>query len=416
MTSSMKTIVLLLASFVTTTSVCYAFSTQDLKKLIREQDLRSVEDVLPFLPKELRNNFTVQHQGFGLQGATSEKPRIILFGKDGKFILTFNGSNEQNMGNDLEILEFNEKKNEFELHHVAFTPEAVKYDQNLSTCLSCHTSSADSKPFPIWGRYPSWRGSFGSLEDRIIGKEKVPFENFQRTALSHPRYQHLIFPDGSSASPYSDDRTETVTFRPNSTMGSYLARLNAKSIAKTISTRANFEKFLLLVSPSFFNCKEKMEVATLQKLNLKMESEYRALSISRKFSNRNYYDLENLSFFLGSSTYAFGQHSYGIVNTNGEIILQTNIFDPYYLDTFYLFTPNYVLSELSVPFFAKYPELKNDYDLISISSRLGKNKRLNQTPRDAAILKMMDELGQPLYLKEEKCVTFTQILAKEFSL
>ncbi len=394
----------------------FAFNTANLRELITSRNLRSVDEVIPLLPSELRQSFTLQYQGAGLQDANKENPRAILFGKDGKFIITFNGDSTQRMGDDLEILEFNDHKQGFELHHISFDSGKVSYDRDLSKCVQCHTAAANSNPFPIWGRYPSWRGSFGSLDDMVFGREESPFLAFKSHMPSHPRYRHLEPAAGSPVSPYSTEKVQTITFRPNSNLGSYLARLNAKSLAAQIKLQKDFEKYLLLLSPSFYHCKLKMGPEMLSALEAKLGVAFAAKKIQRPYPQLAHSELENVSAFLGSSSIAFGQLSSGIVDPVGNISAQTALSDPYFLDVFYLFTPNYVLAELSAPFFARYPELRKDYDVISIFKKIGGNRRLNQTPRDSEILKTYDQLGMPLYLKEEKCSTFLTTLAKEFKL
>ncbi len=393
----------------------WAYNTQDLIKVIQDHQLKSVDEVIPFLPIELRSQYTLQYQGFGLQGATFEKPRAILFGKDGKFILTFNSDVSQHMGNDLEILEFNETEKEFELYLLAFEEGKLQSaEKNPAKCMECH-SAGGGKPFPIWGRYPSWRGAYGSGEDRIYGKETKYLAEFMGHSSSHPRYKYLEPLKGSPVSPFSSEAVQTMSFRPNANMGSYLARLNAVSLAKVIREQEDFEKYMLVAGPHFFNCRTKMDPQVLEKLNLELERAYLAKKVSRKFPHKKFSDLENLSSFLGSNTYAFGQLSYGTVNQLGEIVPQTDIIDPYFFDVFFLTTPNYLLGQLP-EFFVKYPELKASYEEVSLYQRLKTNPRLYQTAEDDAILKTYDELGKGFFLKDRNCQPFETLLKKEFNL
>lgn len=405
-------------SFLGSSSFSFSYTTKELIETIQTQKLTNVDQVVAALPAELRSQYTLQYKGAGLQAASFDKPRVIAFSADGKFVVTFNSDESQAMGNDLEILEFNDTKNEFELYQISFEAGQLKSGSGLANpaqCLGCHSSSKSlsPKPFPIWGRYPSWSGAYGSNEDRIFGKELNPFLDFESKRKEHARYSHLLPPKGSPVSPFSTESVQTVTFRPNGNLGSLLARLNAKALAHQFQTEAKTRaeqealvKNLLLLSPSFFNCKKQLSGNTLNSLDIKLSQSFLQKGfINKPFSEKAYYDLENLAYLMGSSTYAFGQVSYGKKFTS-----------PYFLDGYFMTTPNYLISELAAVFFSKYPSLKKHYEPLSVFERAKNNPRLVKTDLDRSILKSIDSLVQPLFLKEDSCKEFNQILKMEWQI
>ena len=60
------------------------FDMNSLKEIIARNNVKSVDELLPFLPEELRSNFTLVYKSqSSLQTGTVENPRAILFGKNG---------------------------------------------------------------------------------------------------------------------------------------------------------------------------------------------------------------------------------------------------------------------------------------------------------------------------------------------
>src|SRR5688572_936104 len=64
---------------------------ESVRARIEECSLRRIEEVLAALPDTHLANYTLMHRSRSLHGSSVENPRAILFGKDAKFVLTFNG-------------------------------------------------------------------------------------------------------------------------------------------------------------------------------------------------------------------------------------------------------------------------------------------------------------------------------------
>ncbi len=74
--------IFLIAFFLAQTSSAADFTYESLVDLIRKNDLRTMEEVLPRLPKALRSNFTLMHRSLSVQPAAFGEPRVILYGKE----------------------------------------------------------------------------------------------------------------------------------------------------------------------------------------------------------------------------------------------------------------------------------------------------------------------------------------------
>ena len=102
------------------TGFAAAFDYDDLVELIETRQLTSIEQVLAHLPKEYKENFTLAFNSRSLHGSSMEAPRVILFGRTGTLVLTFNGAAEQEKYQELEIVQFREESGQFEMRSIAF--------------------------------------------------------------------------------------------------------------------------------------------------------------------------------------------------------------------------------------------------------------------------------------------------------
>jgi len=218
----------------------FAFDIDDLRRLIREQGLGSVAEIIERLPREYRENYTLAYDSDSLQGASYDNPRAILFGRTARFVLSFNGDPAQQHYHAIEAMQFREDTESFELYSISFEEgEAGITGPNPEVCASCH----GSPPHPVWSSYEygeretrHWPGMYGSSHDApvTIEEEKAAFQRFRERAHTHPRYRHLELshPD-SSWFPYATGPNQH-RFRPNNRLGNLLARWHARQIVALI--------------------------------------------------------------------------------------------------------------------------------------------------------------------------------------
>lgn len=200
-----------------------------------------IDEAISLLPEDLRANFTLVYQGGGLRETSMEKPAALLFGLNGKFVVTFNSA-DQRTGNTLEFLAYDDSRDRFEMYELEFPlrktagGQIVKPEKNPARCLSCHQQD----PRPIWGPYESfarqvtWHGVYGSAGDKLNRTERAGYQKFLATTAKGERFRHLIFPKGSSDSPYAVEDKGHLQFRPNTRYTSLVGRLTARRIARML--------------------------------------------------------------------------------------------------------------------------------------------------------------------------------------
>lgn len=85
---------------------------ETLKNLIITNNVDSIEKLLPLLPASVRSKYVVVFRSRSLQGASYKEPRVILYNDNAKFMLSFNGNENQRGFYELEVADFDsEKKN-----------------------------------------------------------------------------------------------------------------------------------------------------------------------------------------------------------------------------------------------------------------------------------------------------------------
>jgi hypothetical protein len=155
------------------------------QSLVTSGGFRSIEDVLPVLsrnyPQYLKFN-TLMYASLSIQKSSFTEPRVLVFGSDAKFILTFNGNESQPGGSAFETVQYSESSHSFEYREIAFkTKSFSREDLNLNDdeiafensnliiskanpgkCVACHLNSS-----PIWPTYFIWPGAYGSDDDQL---------------------------------------------------------------------------------------------------------------------------------------------------------------------------------------------------------------------------------------------------------
>src|ERR1700687_4174895 len=167
------------------------FNIDTLRGLIRTRDVRTVEESLALLPADLRTNYTLVFASRSLQGATLSAPRAILYGADGRFIVSFSGDTGE--GHDaLETMQFDERSNGFHFRELTFPKggQGVQVSEdNPPRCAACHGLPAR----PIWDTPPSWPGVYGERYRTGLSKaESVGMQGFLARQAEDPRYRYLI--------------------------------------------------------------------------------------------------------------------------------------------------------------------------------------------------------------------------------
>lgn len=231
----------------------YGSVTYDsLKRLIIENNVVSIEELLPLLPESFRSHYALMFNSRSLQEASYGDPRVILYGPEAKLVVTFNGQAGQRGFNALETMEFDDATKTFRFHEVTFPGRSTARgesasrigfsDSNPDQCLKCH----GRPPRPIWDTYPLWPGAYGERDHFSLSKkEREGLAEFLRNQPSHPRNRHLIDPKlflerdnllARSATRY--DGSDSMD--PNSELNALLSRLNFRAIAAEVGHASGF--------------------------------------------------------------------------------------------------------------------------------------------------------------------------------
>ena len=120
---------------------CFAetFSNQALEKIMQNnphtnKPVDSIAELVPLLPKELRENFIYAFDSRSpLRTSISTKfPRVILFSKDARFVMTFTGNPSQPGADVVETMSYNDQTAAFEMY-ARLLPSAVRRGETFST-------------------------------------------------------------------------------------------------------------------------------------------------------------------------------------------------------------------------------------------------------------------------------------------
>lgn len=246
------------------------FREPELLELLRKnpktgRPVDSMRELVPLLPQELRENFTLVYDSRSpfRSNISPDYPRVILFSQDARFVLTFIGD-ESTPGSDLlESMSFDDKTARFKLRTYllpAAKRKGWKPPPEAANCARCHGSDAR----PIYDSYPLWPGFYGSAldtfpPDRIGVEELRKFKRFLKGFSNKGVYASLVFTTESPVAPYLDprlfqayerkvDSKKTFSFLPNFRLGIALTELNRKRIYRKLTEGKNFranEKLLL---------------------------------------------------------------------------------------------------------------------------------------------------------------------------
>jgi hypothetical protein len=219
---------------------------EKIERTLRECEITRIEELLPLLPPDFRSRFVFVYSSQSLQGASPTFPRVIMFGLDAKFILTFSGSPELHGYDSLETIEFTDHSKKFQFRSISFPSEIQSSDKkkpqiselNPERCTFCHRKELR----PNWDTYSSWPGVFGSKDDGMPAAEKKSYLEFKDNIyLKAGRYRYFEdatkYPDGARFYDYFPSGRTNLQFT------FLLSLLNGQSIAREISRTPQLHPF-----------------------------------------------------------------------------------------------------------------------------------------------------------------------------
>jgi mono/diheme cytochrome c family protein len=211
-----------------------------LQSLITRDGVRSISGLLAALPADYRSNFALMFSSRSLQQASFRDPRVILYGSDARFLISFNGDASERGFDALETAQFDERNDRFEFRELLFPPagsgEVQVSPVNPERCTRCHGEPAR----PIWDTSPLWPGAYGErYGSNLTAVERSGLQQFLRQQTQHPRYRALI---GSERFAYRntfvpDARSQYDGVRrepPNAELAGLLSALNMRMVARQV--------------------------------------------------------------------------------------------------------------------------------------------------------------------------------------
>lgn len=226
-------------------------SADEVKEIVRQNDVTTIEELLPHLSDDLRGRFVLMYDSRSLQEASPRKPRVIMFNQDASFILAFNGTEDGHGYGQLEMSEFDPQTTRFHFSFIEFPEdrgergEAVFSKKDPALCKSCHESDLR----PNWEAYPVWPGAYGSVHigENKTFDEREALEDFIDHETQFGRYKHLVEVD--TRYPESD------LAGPNRSFTKSLARLNFKRVRRLLRSTPDYERYKYGLLGAINNCK-----------------------------------------------------------------------------------------------------------------------------------------------------------------
>ena len=256
-----------------------AFSYAELTRIIRDHQVRSIDDLLPLLPEDYRKNYTFVYQSRSLQASavSPDWPRTILYGEDAKFLMAFTKNPAtppvSPLEDALETIEFVDAKSAFRFRSISFAPGkdplAKEPEINPVLCLNCHGQD----PRPNWDAYNFWPGVYGSVSRSGCDtmQEGTPelknYLAFLAGNRKRDRYQFLppetLGHQDQSGCPDTPDHDYTFSNAavtdPNAKLTSQLFGLNSRRIRRLVQESPSFPIFKYLWAGLAKNCLQDVE-------------------------------------------------------------------------------------------------------------------------------------------------------------
>jgi hypothetical protein len=247
------------------------FTEADLDALLAAHPVETINQLVPLLPDDLRENFTFVYESRSpfRDDITPDRPRVILFSEDATFLATFV---TDGTGRDLlETLSFDRQSATF-TPRIRALPAAVRAgarpERLEAECPRCH--GADARP--IFDSYPTWPGFYGSIQDTFppelpsARKERARYIHFLRTSAQRPPYRDLRWVLGSPVSPFTDPRhfasgsvravDDELVYEPNTRLGMALTELNRQRIFRKLAAAPGFEEIAPRLASGLLGCND----------------------------------------------------------------------------------------------------------------------------------------------------------------
>lgn len=186
------------------------FGFADVRRIVEEQSIRSVDELLPLLPEDVRSRYILLSDSKSTQEASPSAPRVLLYTEGARFVLAFNGDPDVSGFNTIETAELHPDDPTYVFREIEFhETEARVSEDNPKACAACHRQPLR----PSWEGWPKWPEAYFGKDTTSDGSkhaedERKSFKDFVSDRGASGRYRHLVRLDQYTADAEKLDRGE----------------------------------------------------------------------------------------------------------------------------------------------------------------------------------------------------------------
>lgn len=154
---------------------------------VEAQQIGDLKTLLSAMPRSMRRNYTFVEQTRSANLASLEHPRVILFGSDARFMLSYGSDPTDPNYEKLDLAELDDSTGEWILRELDFTTDPPTLGSDDTACQVCHGTPAR----PIWHDYSTWPGIFGSRDDILTSAQADRINRLRGEQGSSDRFHFL---------------------------------------------------------------------------------------------------------------------------------------------------------------------------------------------------------------------------------
>jgi hypothetical protein len=155
----------------------------------RDAGISSLAGLLESLPAWLHSNHILVEGTRSANLASLEHPRVLLFGSDARFLMSF-GSHPDDPAREVIDLAELEDGGHWKFRSLDFRTSPPTLSPDDSACTGCHADP----PRPFWGSYPNWPGAFGPVRDLVTAGQAERLNQLRANPGASDRFFALGVP------------------------------------------------------------------------------------------------------------------------------------------------------------------------------------------------------------------------------
>lgn len=175
-------------------------STEQLLGMMKACNVRTLEDFLLHLPKDLKRRYNLIYRTKGIGRASAAYPRILLSGYQSDIVLSTDSEQSSPLYGTVEIADYRPEKKDLIFKTITFH-QSGKHKPRISAnnparCMECHHNDEYQKNQFIWNDLPFWPGVYGSMVDQhfYLNRKKEPGWDLNYYFSEDTAYKKLILP------------------------------------------------------------------------------------------------------------------------------------------------------------------------------------------------------------------------------